>query len=115
MPVCGHPVQPESRPTADAKPPYGAGVIPARAHTDHPSPGPPATAAPWRSGRYERLTRAPLTVLGLLFLGVYAWPILDTDVGRPWRDLCSRAATAIWLAFAYQRALAALNPAVSPL
>jgi voltage-gated potassium channel len=48
---------------------------------------------------YERLTRVPLTVLGVLYLGVYAWPILDTDLSRPWRLLFNHAATAIWVVF----------------
>lgn len=58
------------------------------------------TEAPAQHRRYERLTRLPLTVLGLLFLGVYAWPILDTGLGRPWQLLCNHAATAIWVVFA---------------
>jgi voltage-gated potassium channel len=74
-------------------------VIPARP-TGDPPPGQTEAAAPRQHLQYERLTRVPLTVLGLLFLGVYAWPILDTDLHPFWRQLCEYAATGVWLVFA---------------
>lgn len=64
-----------------------------------PQPGPSGAAAPRRQWHYERLTRLPLALLGLLYLALYAWPILDTDLGRLWKDLCNQAAVLIWVIF----------------
>jgi voltage-gated potassium channel len=46
------------------------------------------------------MTRLPLTLLGLLFLAVYAWPILDPDLNPALHGLCDAAAVGVWVAFA---------------
>jgi voltage-gated potassium channel len=46
--------------------------------------------------RYERITTVPLTVLGLLFLGVYAWPILQPDLSSNWRVAFGVTSMAVW-------------------
>jgi voltage-gated potassium channel len=71
-------------------------VIPAR----EPQPGLPGAAAPRQHWHYERLTRLPLALLGLLYLALYAWPILDTDLARSWKELCNQAAVFVWVTFA---------------
>jgi len=81
-----------------AVPSYRAGVSFARASGR--LDGSPRAAAAWLDHRYERLTRAPLAALGLLFLAVYAWPILDTDLGGDWRYACAKATEIIWAMFA---------------
>jgi voltage-gated potassium channel len=50
--------------------------------------------------RYERLTAMPLAVLGVLFLAVYAWPILDPDLPAAARRGCELTAIGLWVAFA---------------
>ncbi|MEV1107523.1 potassium channel family protein [Micromonospora sp. NPDC049751] len=52
-----------------------------------------------RSANWERLTAAPLTVLSMVFLGVYAAPILRTDLAPAWRDACAVTSVVIWLLF----------------
>ena len=52
-----------------------------------------------RSANWERLTAAPLTVLSVVFLAVYAAPILRTDLAPVWRDTCAVTSVAIWLLF----------------
>ncbi|MBB5866756.1 voltage-gated potassium channel [Allocatelliglobosispora scoriae] len=51
------------------------------------------------TSRYEQLTRIPLMILGLLFLVIYAWPILDPEISRTARSLCTVASGLIWAVF----------------
>jgi voltage-gated potassium channel len=53
-----------------------------------------------RRARWEAAAEWPLTLAALVFLGAYAWPILDQDLAAPWPAV-SRAATGVaWSAFA---------------
>ena len=52
-----------------------------------------------RSSTWERFTAAPLTVLSVVFLGVYAAPILHTELAPLWRDACAVTSVVIWLLF----------------
>lgn len=49
--------------------------------------------------RWERRTAGPLTVLALLFIAVYAVPILRPDLPPAWRVACEVANIAIWTLF----------------
>jgi len=53
---------------------------------------------PW--SRYERLTTIPLAVLGVLFLAVYAWPILDPGLTSGVQSVCTAVSIAVWVVFA---------------
>jgi voltage-gated potassium channel len=48
---------------------------------------------------YERVSSLPLTVLGLAFLPIYAWPILKPDLSYSWRSSLDAASAAIWCVF----------------
>ena len=48
---------------------------------------------------WERATAYPLTALSLLFIAVYAWPILDPQLDPAWRHLCEFGDLAIWAVF----------------
>lgn len=50
--------------------------------------------------RYRRATDWPLTGASVLFLGVYAWPVLQPTMPDGVRQACSVATVVIWLAFA---------------
>src|SRR4051812_441371 len=56
-----------------------------------------------RTGRrlrgWEQATAYPLTVLSLLFIAVYAWPILDPAMPPGWREACELADVVIWALF----------------
>ena len=52
-----------------------------------------------RLRRWESMTAYPLTVLSVLFVGVYAWPILDPAMHPGWRHACEIADVAIWAVF----------------
>ncbi|SCG54153.1 potassium channel family protein [Micromonospora halophytica] len=52
-----------------------------------------------RAARWERLSALPLTILSILFLAVYAAPILRPDLPAPWRLACEVTAVVIWLLF----------------
>ncbi|MFY1688285.1 potassium channel family protein [Plantactinospora sp. WMMB782] len=52
-----------------------------------------------RSARWERLTAVPLTVMSVVFLAVYAAPILRPDMAPGWRNVCAVASVVIWLLF----------------
>jgi len=60
-------------------------------------------AAPtWRlraAYRYERITTWPLAVLGLVFLAIYAWPILQPHMSPPWRASLGSASLVVWGVF----------------
>lgn len=49
---------------------------------------------------WERAAEWPLAVAALLFLGAYAWPVLDPDLGGGWRHLCGVVDIAVWVLFA---------------
>jgi voltage-gated potassium channel len=48
---------------------------------------------------WEHATAYPLTVLSLLFIAVYAWPVLDPAMHRGWRLACEICDLAIWGVF----------------
>jgi voltage-gated potassium channel len=48
---------------------------------------------------WENATAYPLTALSVLFIAVYAWPILDPDMPRHWRHVCEAADLIIWVLF----------------
>jgi voltage-gated potassium channel len=54
---------------------------------------------------YERLTGPPLAGLGLVFLVVYAWPILQPDLPRAAALACTTIGTVIWLVMAVDYAV----------
>lgn len=53
-----------------------------------------------KRARWETRSEAPLIVLALVFLGAYAWPILDPGLAEEARDLCRAAGAVVWLVFA---------------
>jgi voltage-gated potassium channel len=57
------------------------------------------SAASSRVDRFERRTEWPLAILALIFLAVYAWPILQPDISPFWRHVCTLINLAIWIAF----------------
>jgi voltage-gated potassium channel len=52
-----------------------------------------------RLRRWERATAYPLTALSLLFIAVYAWPILEPGMDSTWRHACEVGDLAIWALF----------------
>lgn len=52
-----------------------------------------------RAARWERLTALPLTFLSVMFLVVYAAPILWPALAESWRQACEATAAVIWVAF----------------
>jgi len=52
-----------------------------------------------RLHRWEHLTAYPLTLLSILFIAVYAWPILDPGMDSFWRDACELGDLIIWGVF----------------
>ncbi|RKN47671.1 potassium channel family protein [Micromonospora endolithica] len=52
-----------------------------------------------RATRWERLTALPLTFLSVMFLVVYAVPILRPDLPDSWRAACEATTVLIWLLF----------------
>ncbi|MFV2103900.1 potassium channel family protein [Micromonospora sp. LOL_024] len=52
-----------------------------------------------RLGAWERLSAAPLTVLSVVFLVVYAVPILYPDLSPAGRAACAATTVAVWLLF----------------
>jgi voltage-gated potassium channel len=49
-----------------------------------------------RLRRWEDLTAYPLTILSLLFIAVYAWPILQPGLDPDWRSICELGDIVIW-------------------
>ncbi len=49
-----------------------------------------------RRQQWEDAADWPLTVAALLFLGAYAWPILDPDLAQPWPALCAWLSWVTW-------------------
>src|SRR4051812_34619317 len=52
-----------------------------------------------RLRRWEQLTAYPLTALSVLFIAVYAWPILDPGMDPFWRHVCEAGDLLIWVLF----------------
>ncbi|MEO6700917.1 MAG: potassium channel family protein [Jatrophihabitantaceae bacterium] len=52
-----------------------------------------------RVARWERTTEWPLAVNALVFLGAFAWPILDSGLDGFWREVCRYADYAAWAIF----------------
>jgi voltage-gated potassium channel len=52
-----------------------------------------------RLHRWEHATAYPLTVLSLVFILVYAWPILDVAMDPYWRGVCEAADLIVWALF----------------
>ena len=48
---------------------------------------------------WERRTEWPLAVAALLFLGAFAWPILDNHLTGGWRHTCRTAVLVTWTVF----------------
>lgn len=53
-----------------------------------------------RRTQWERLAEWPLTLVALLFLGAYAWPILNPDLSGAWASACRATTWAAWALFA---------------
>jgi voltage-gated potassium channel len=53
-----------------------------------------------RRTRWERRTELPLVAAAVVFLVVYAWPILDPDMSHGGRSACTTVGIVIWLLFA---------------
>jgi voltage-gated potassium channel len=60
-----------------------------------PLPGPDA-----RRTRWESRTEPWLIAGAVIFLGAYAWPILDQDLDSALESACTVATVAIWAMFA---------------
>ena len=61
--------------------------------------GPGLHDYPSRVDRFERRTELPLAVLALVFLVVYAWPILHPGMSSSWRHVCTVTDYVIWVVF----------------
>ena len=59
----------------------------------------PADPSEPRRQRWEQRAEWPLTVLAVLFLAVYAWPILDPDQPAWALVLCRVTTAVVWLVF----------------
>ena len=53
-----------------------------------------------RRARWEARAEWPLVIAALVFLGAYAWPILDTDLDHNWVTACRWVGVGVWLLFA---------------
>jgi voltage-gated potassium channel len=49
--------------------------------------------------KWERAAEWPLTIIALLFLGGFAWPILEPNLDPPWPEICRAVTWAAWAAF----------------
>ncbi len=56
----------------------------------------------WRVAALEARTEWPLAALALMFLGAYAWPILDPQLPTVTKHACAALNLAIWLVFAIE-------------
>lgn len=50
--------------------------------------------------KWENRTTTPLVVIAVLFLGAYAWPILDTSLPAWAATLCTTVSVVVWVVFA---------------
>lgn len=53
-----------------------------------------------RRERWEAAADWPLTVIAVLFVAAYAWPILDPALSTPWSGMCQLITWGAWAAFA---------------
>lgn len=60
----------------------------------------PAEAFGPRVATWERRSEWPLAALAVLFLGCYAWPVLDAEITPGWRQASSAASLVVWVLFA---------------
>ncbi|GAA1753343.1 potassium channel family protein [Streptomonospora arabica] len=60
------------------------------------SEAPPDEAA---LDRWRRLTIVPMMAAAALFLGAYAWPIIDPGIAAGWQRACDAAMFGIWVLF----------------
>ena len=51
------------------------------------------------TGRWERPSEWPLTLVAVAFLAAYAWPILDPTLDPAWVGVCRVVSAATWLVF----------------
>jgi voltage-gated potassium channel len=51
---------------------------------------------------WEHATAYPLTALSVLFIAVYAWPILDPGLEPHWHHVCELADVVIWVLFSVE-------------
>ena len=58
-----------------------------------------------RLRRWEWRVEWPLAVLALLFLGAYAWPILNPGIAHGWRQTCLVVDYTTWALFAVEYAV----------
>ncbi|MDQ2749635.1 MAG: potassium channel family protein [Actinomycetota bacterium] len=58
-----------------------------------------APPAPDRVGRWEAAGEWPLAAIALLFLGAYAWPIMQEAISPDWQNVCRWVDYAAWVAF----------------
>lgn len=52
-----------------------------------------------RVERWEQRAEWPLAIAAVVFLGGYAWPILDSSLSSGWRHTCNAVDYLIWLVF----------------
>jgi voltage-gated potassium channel len=52
--------------------------------------------------RWEQRAQWPLAAAALIFLGAYAWPILQPDLAHPVQRACSLVVYAVWALFAVE-------------
>lgn len=58
-----------------------------------------------RRKQWEARTEWPLMVAALLFLGAFAWPIIDPDLSGGWVAACRAVSVATWVLFALDLAI----------
>ncbi|WP_344973385.1 potassium channel family protein [Salinactinospora qingdaonensis] len=49
---------------------------------------------------WRRRTEFPLAAAALIFLGAWAWPIIDPHSAQPWREACRFTTWLVWALFA---------------
>lgn len=64
-----------------------------------------------RLDRWDRVVQMPLTLASLLFVGAYAWPIIDPALAQGWVVLCG---TVVWVTWALLVVDLAMRLALSP-
>jgi len=55
--------------------------------------------------RWEEAANWPITTAALVFLAAWSWPILDPDLGSPWRGVCWWLTWVTWAIFAVDYAM----------
>ncbi len=64
-----------------------------------------------RLDRWDRVVQLPMTLASLLFVGAYAWPIIDPALAQGWVVLCG---TVVWVTWALLVVDLAMRLALSP-